>query len=144
MNQNKETSIRTGQFDDLSQIIVIKKAFDGLRDQDQVDYQEYYQYLLKEGIIIVACSSNEVVGYIAAELNGSICYVSDAGVNINFQNSGVFCALAKELEQRIRNHGTRRVICHIKESNPLMMEILERKLHFRRGDRYILFSREVD
>lgn len=137
-------AVRDATIHDIPVILSIKSAFEQLADRDQVDYHEYYLHLLRDGMILIADVEGHLSGYIACEDHHSLCYISDAGVVLSEHRHGIFSALAIALESRIRTKGFRRVVCHVKETNNIMIEILEKKLHFKRGDRYVLFSREND
>lgn len=132
--------VRDATIYDIPTILAIKSAFEQLADQTPIDFKEYYEHLLQEGMILVADYNGVVSGYIACEDHHNLCTISDAGVALIEQGKGIFSALAIELEARIRTKGYTRVVCHVKETNTIMMDILEKKLHFKRGERYILFS----
>lgn len=133
--------VREATPQDIPALLSIKKAFEPLDDLDDSHSRDYYSYLIHQGIFLVAEQIGSVQGFIACEDNGTICYVADAGVASLHQGHGIFSALARELETRITQRGFRRVLCHVKETNTLMMQILEQKLNFKQGDRYVLFYR---
>jgi len=133
--------VREATHQDIPSLLSIKKAFESLDDLDEAHSQDYYSYLLHQGIFLVAEQAGVVQGFIACEDNGTICYIADAGVASLHQGHGIFSALSTVLESRITQRGFRRVLCHVKETNSLMISILEQRLHFKRGDRYVLFSR---
>lgn len=142
--------IRDANPTDLSQIISLKQAYEGLQEADGIDYPSYYLTIMKDGLFLVAEKNGTIVGYTATEVQGPVCYIVDSAVSSDQQRMGIFSAIHKEIANRFLQKAPQlfasgiqriQVVCHVKETNTLMVEILEHHFNWKRGDNYILFSK---
>jgi len=148
-----DVQIRPAVVQDIPTVLAMKRRLTELQESDGVDYELYYQSILRNGLFLVAVSGGQVVGYIAVEMDGAICYVADSAVLESVRETGIFTMLFKTFannlqaradELRARGITTVTLLCHVKASNNVMMKILEKSFGMRPVGNYVLFSKVYD
>ncbi|MBI4450900.1 GNAT family N-acetyltransferase [Candidatus Woesearchaeota archaeon] len=120
-------TLRRGTHDDVQHVLALKQSFGETADDDEADFTKYYDWLVDNGLALIAEDSGRLAGFLLAELMPHFeeAELDTVVVLPEYRRSHVGFLFRDELFRVCREHGIKCIYGHVMEDNNAGLEFFK-------------------